>query len=106
MADQRASLDSGPGVRHGAARAESPCRPRAITRKEFIQRERDIATQRVTALVTTHVKSVAQRCNRLSPFAGGQLVSSGTPGEFVARSALVVALVVAFVDVASPRALT
>ncbi len=61
MADQRASLDSGPGVRHGEARVKSPCPPRAITRKEFIQRERDIATQRVTPLVVAFVDAGSPR---------------------------------------------
>ncbi len=54
---------------------------------------REVASQGVTALVTTHVMAEAQRCDRLALLAGSRLLAMGTPGDLVARSGLTIARV-------------
>ncbi|HLI15249.1 MAG TPA: ABC transporter ATP-binding protein [Acidimicrobiales bacterium] len=54
---------------------------------------RDLASEGVTALVTTHVMAEAEQCDRLALLADGRLVALGTPRAIVESAGLTVAQV-------------
>lgn len=64
-----------------------------VARDTIWQLVRELVSEGLTALVTTHVMPEAQRCDRLALLAEGRLVAAGTPNELVERSGLKVACI-------------
>ncbi len=64
-----------------------------VARDSIWQLVGELASEGVTALVTTHVMPEAQRCDRLALLSEGRLVATGTPEELISRSGLTVAAV-------------
>lgn len=54
-------------------------------RREFWDKIKEIASEGVTALVSTHYMDEAERCDRLGYIAYGNLIVSGTPKELMER---------------------
>ncbi len=57
-------------------------------RREFWDQIHDLATQGMTALVSTHYMDEAERCHRLAYIAYGRLLAQGTADEVVRSSGL------------------
>ncbi len=64
-----------------------------VARDTMWQFVRELASEGVTALVTTHVMPEAARCDRLALLAESRLIAAGTPDELIVRSGLSVVAV-------------
>lgn len=57
-------------------------------RRDFWEQIRELASQGLTFLITTHYMDEAERCDRLAYLSYGNLLTSGTPAEVIAGAGL------------------
>jgi ABC-2 type transport system ATP-binding protein len=57
-------------------------------RRDFWAEIHTLAGEGITVLVSTHYMDEAERCHQLAYIAAGQLLTTGTPAEVLARSGL------------------
>lgn len=58
-------------------------------RRDFWEQIRELASQGLTFLITTHYMDEAERCDRLAYLSYGNLLTSGTPAEVIAGAGLI-----------------
>lgn len=59
-------------------------------RRQFWDKLHHLSTRGITTLVSTHYMDEAQRCHRITYVSQGKLLATGTPGQLIERSNLIV----------------